>query len=208
MNYYYTKEDQKKRQIESALSASLMGIFKYGTSVLTLKNAYIDNLVKYYRRTELAILKTELPDDKDLITNITDSNESMWLRLAVIKSDIILNNLHDKQNDIDDDNEFRKYYNDHIRHFISPTEINNAAQKTKQTLLTYLVLSGEAPKATKMWLTREDDRVRPAHVAANLQKVPWDSTFNVGGESLFYPCDETASPDNVINCRCVMVIEY
>jgi uncharacterized protein with gpF-like domain len=53
----------------------------------------------------------------------------------------------------------------------------------------------------------EDEKVRPAHVEANGQIVPFKQPFDVDGQSLMYPGDMSlgASIDNVINCRCVLV---
>ncbi len=56
----------------------------------------------------------------------------------------------------------------------------------------------------KRWDTRGDDRVRPAHIAADGQSVLINDPFIVGGEHLMYPKDRNlgATDGNVINCRC------
>lgn len=60
----------------------------------------------------------------------------------------------------------------------------------------------------KVWRAGGADS-RPAHIAADGQKVPTDAMFNVGGEMLFHPGDSMhgASAGNVINCRCGMYVE-
>lgn len=60
----------------------------------------------------------------------------------------------------------------------------------------------------KTWVTKMDNRVRPAHVLAEGQKVVLDVPFIVGGEQLMRPGDMSlgASLDNVIECRCASII--
>lgn len=57
----------------------------------------------------------------------------------------------------------------------------------------------------KGWLSTRDQRTRIDHIAANNQYVPLNGVFTVGGESLQYPGDPSASAANVINCRCTLV---
>lgn len=56
----------------------------------------------------------------------------------------------------------------------------------------------------KEWISAEDSRTRPDHEAANGQRVPMDSSFDVGGEALMYPGDPSGSAEQVINCRCTV----
>lgn len=56
--------------------------------------------------------------------------------------------------------------------------------------------------ATKEWLSAEDQRTRPTHLAAEGQTVPEDKPFIVGGFSLDHPGDPSGPPQEVINCRC------
>jgi len=60
---------------------------------------------------------------------------------------------------------------------------------------------------SKTWLTSHLPNVRAAHALAEEdprnQRCPVDQPFHVGGEELMYPCDETGSPGNVINCHCI-----
>ena len=59
----------------------------------------------------------------------------------------------------------------------------------------------------KMWLSRRDDRVRPFHVDADGQTVPWDEPFTVcGGREMHFPGEPVGSPDCWINCRCAVAI--
>lgn len=59
----------------------------------------------------------------------------------------------------------------------------------------------------KEWVSANDGRVRPEHADAHGQRVPLNEPFEVGGEKLMFPGDESlgASGWNTINCRCSMV---
>lgn len=54
----------------------------------------------------------------------------------------------------------------------------------------------------KCWIATLDGKTRPSHWAADGQRVPLESHFTVGGEKLFVPGDQTASPAEWKNCRC------
>jgi hypothetical protein len=57
----------------------------------------------------------------------------------------------------------------------------------------------------KEWGATEDHRTRPAHAAADGQRVPNSGVFVVGGEAMRFPGDPNGSAWNVINCRCVLL---
>lgn len=58
----------------------------------------------------------------------------------------------------------------------------------------------------KRWRTEHDDRVRASHRAVDGVTIPLYQSFNVGGTPMLYPGDPTAPADEVVNCRCDMVI--
>lgn len=58
---------------------------------------------------------------------------------------------------------------------------------------------------TKEWAATEDDRTRPDHAEADGQEAEMDGTFIVGGAEMQYPGDPDGPPEQVINCRCVML---
>jgi hypothetical protein len=59
----------------------------------------------------------------------------------------------------------------------------------------------------KRWLATEDHRTRPDHKDADGQVVPWGQPFMVGGFAMQYPHDPEGPPQEVINCRCTMLLE-
>lgn len=89
------------------------------------------------------------------------------------------------------------------------------AQLIAQTELTTLVnersmqaalrVSGEQEEPLfKVWQTRQDGRVRAAHLSTQGQTVPVDQPFNVVGYSMMYPGDSSAPFSLVARCRCRM----
>lgn len=108
--------------------------------------------------------------------------------------------------------------NEYRAKVVSATEIQNAAEGAKRISATALgetlkpITSSSAVNIVEMkeWRTRGDDKVRPAHRAADLQVVTAASPFEVGGERLMEPSDTSlgASAGNTINCRCSAVYYY
>lgn len=56
----------------------------------------------------------------------------------------------------------------------------------------------------KEWMTSKDGRQRETHDAVDRDVVEMNMPFIVGGEALMFPGDPAGSPENVINCRCVV----
>lgn len=59
-------------------------------------------------------------------------------------------------------------------------------------------------RMSKTWISREDDRVRPAHAAAHGQVREISDPFLVGGEAMMFPGDPAGSAHNTVNCRCTV----
>ncbi len=89
---------------------------------------------------------------------------------------------------------------------IARTETHNAA--TFGSVETARAAEGDLGIVlVKEWLSTKDDRTRPEHLAADGQQSDLGGRFEVGGESLDRPGDPSASPENVINCRCAVAFE-
>jgi HK97 family phage portal protein len=58
---------------------------------------------------------------------------------------------------------------------------------------------------SKVWVSMNDSEVRSSHRAAHGQEKPIEEPFEVGGALMMYPGDPTAPPEEVINCRCVIL---
>lgn len=57
----------------------------------------------------------------------------------------------------------------------------------------------------KEWVSTEDSRTRPTHVAADGQAVPLTQPFQVGTSLLMFPGDPSGPANETINCRCSLV---
>jgi uncharacterized protein with gpF-like domain len=57
-----------------------------------------------------------------------------------------------------------------------------------------------------MWLATDDARTRHTHNEAEGQRVPVGSPFIVGGFELRFPGDPLGPPQEVIQCRCTMLL--
>lgn len=58
------------------------------------------------------------------------------------------------------------------------------------------------PAPFKQWISTEDKRTRPTHVAADKQRTLLTESFRVGGALLLFPGDPRGAAAEVINCRC------
>lgn len=94
------------------------------------------------------------------------------------------------------------------------TETQKAAEAAKFTEAEVIsnikprILGGSRNQQTgtrKQWMTVGDKRVRPAHRLANGQIRNLNDPFEVGGEYLMHPGDNSmgATIGNLANCRCI-----
>ncbi len=59
----------------------------------------------------------------------------------------------------------------------------------------------------KRWFSTEDERTRPTHNAAHDQVRAMHQLFDVGGAKMRFPRDPNGPPQEVINCRCIVLYE-
>lgn len=98
-----------------------------------------------------------------------------------------------------------KSLKDSIR--IARTETVRVANSAKQDILHEGKRLGF--KMKKRWIATTDGRVREDHLAMNGVEVNEDEPFVLpNGDKLMFPGDISlgASPENVINCRCTMIV--
>jgi uncharacterized protein with gpF-like domain len=88
---------------------------------------------------------------------------------------------------------------------IARTEAHAAATyANKSTADDYQQEFGVALK--KRWLAVSDNRTRESHISAGRgPAIEMDDYFDVDGDRMDGPHDESASPENVINCRCTLI---
>lgn len=70
------------------------------------------------------------------------------------------------------------------------------------------VALGEYGPMYKEWLAVGDARTRPDHAEVNGTVIPFADDFIVGGEPMAYPMIDTASAEQVIQCRCEALFYY
>ncbi|WP_167162965.1 phage portal protein [Streptomyces sp. MBT27] len=81
----------------------------------------------------------------------------------------------------------------HVAEAAATATVNGAADA---------VAAVSGPFVSRTWLTRRDDRVRPAHAAADGTTLPVTKPFEMEGWPLRYPGDPLAPLSLTANCRC------
>lgn len=84
---------------------------------------------------------------------------------------------------------------------IARTETHGASQDAQFEVAQAIGLN------TKRWVATNDNRTRETHVEADGQEQDMDKPFNVGEDELMYPGDPSGSPEETVQCRCVVVFE-
>jgi hypothetical protein len=82
---------------------------------------------------------------------------------------------------------------------IARTETHSAAQFAAQQTAEL----AEIPMM-KQWIASGTESTRDTHAEADGQIVGLNEAFSVGADSLMYPGDPAGSPEETINCRCVV----
>jgi hypothetical protein len=94
---------------------------------------------------------------------------------------------------------------------IAVTETQSAAEHTKYTEADQVIKKKpsieEKKKILKGWDTRRDSAVRPQHAKAQGQIREINDFFDVWGDKLMYPGDEShgAQIKNLVRCRCFSI---
>lgn len=96
---------------------------------------------------------------------------------------------------------------------VARTEVVGAYNGGLYDAFTMIVENDPGTAWVKRWLATEDQRTRPDHRDADGQTVPFSQPFIIGakdgvnGFAMMYPHDPAGPPHEVINCRCVMLLE-
>jgi len=83
---------------------------------------------------------------------------------------------------------------------IARTETHGASERA-----TFEMMRKQNLPYDKEWVAVEDARTRLAHRLADGQTVATNEPFIVGGEAMMFCGDPSASPRNLVNCRCVTI---
>lgn len=90
---------------------------------------------------------------------------------------------------------------------VARTEVVGAYNGGLHDAFAMIVENDPGTEWVKRWLATEDQRTRPDHVEADGQTVPFGQPFIVGGFQMMHPHDPDAPAKEVINCRCVELLE-
>jgi hypothetical protein len=90
---------------------------------------------------------------------------------------------------------------------VARTEVVGAYNGGLNDAFSMIVANDPGTAWVKRWLATEDKRTRPDHVEADGQTVPFSQPFIVGGFQMQHPHDPDAPAKEVINCRCVELLE-
>jgi len=90
---------------------------------------------------------------------------------------------------------------------VARTEVVGAYNGGLHDAFAMIAANDPGTEYVKRWLATEDARTRPDHVEADGQVVPWGTPFIVGGFRMMHPHDPDAPAREVVNCRCVELME-
>ena len=90
---------------------------------------------------------------------------------------------------------------------IARTETHNASQFAVNGIAKEIEVD-TGVKMMKAWVASQDERTRPDHAAQDPDNwIGMDEMFQVGEDLMAYPADPNGSAEQVINCRCALVVE-
>lgn len=95
----------------------------------------------------------------------------------------------------------------HRARTVARTEVVGAYNGGLHDAFSMVVEAEPDTEYVKRWLATEDQRTRPDHREADGQTVAFSQPFIVGGFPMMHPHDPTAPAKEVINCRCVELLE-
>lgn len=96
---------------------------------------------------------------------------------------------------------------------VARTEVVGAYNGGLHDAFSVIVGNDPGTEYVHRWLATEDHRTRPDHVEADGQVQPFGTPFIVGareghpGYAMMFPHDPAGPPHEVINCRCVELLE-
>ena len=157
--------------------------------------------------------------------------EAVWYVLTMIRLENERNRLDDKESyrvsleyrikDIIEDTPVDEEYIENItediidttfRHlndeyFLSERRAVLIAQNEANTVMNGVDFfnAKKSGKTHKQWIAERDDKTREWHLLIDGTFIPIDEKFKVGGEEMRFPHDPTASPENLVNCRCTCI---
>ena len=90
---------------------------------------------------------------------------------------------------------------------VARTEVVGAYNGGAHDAFAMIVANDPDTEWMHRWLATDDQRTRPDHREADGQLQPFALPFDVGGFQMMHPHDPAGPPHEVINCRCVELLE-
>ena len=188
-----TKEQKRRREALAITIEDMIMIFftlvDAGLPEVRVKQELVNQLYEAVEDTEF--FESEEQKDKYIMDFVNETYKST------------IENLAKYPRDYDYTGNSKYWVSEDRAQFIAENEANTIYNSAE------FVEAKKQGKTHKIWITYNDDRVRPTHIEVEGAKIPIDSYFYVGMAQMLYPKDVTSEfstgashPEETVNCRC------
>lgn len=190
-----TKEQKRRREALAITIEDMIMIFltlvDAGLPEVRVKQELVNSL--YEALEDKPFFESEEQKDKYIMDFVNETYKST------------IDNLAKFPRDYDYTGNSKYWVSEDRAQFIAENEANTIYNSAE------FVEAKKQGKTHKIWVTYNDDRVRPTHIEVEGAKIPIDSYFYVGMAQMLYPKDVTSEfstgashPEETINCRCTI----
>ena len=190
-----TKEQKRRREALAITIEDMIMIFltlvDAGLPEVRVKQELVNSL--YEALEDKPFFESEEQKDKYIVDLVNETYKST------------VDNLAKFPRDYDYTGNSKYWVSEDRAQFIAENEANTIYNSAE------FVEAKKQGKTHKIWITYNDDRVRPTHIEVEGAKIPIDSYFYVGMAQMLYPKDVTSEfstgashPEETVNCRCTI----
>ena len=190
-----TKEQKRRREALAITIEDMIMIFftlvDAGLPEVRVKQELVNSL--YEALEDKPFFESEEQKDKYIMDFVNETYNST------------IDNLAKYPRDYDYTGNSKYWVSEDRAQFIAENEANTIYNSAE------FVEAKKQGKTHKIWVTYNDDRVRPTHIEVEGAKIPIDSYFYVGMAQMLYPKDVTSEfstgashPEETVNCRCTI----
>ena len=190
-----TKEQKRRREALAITIEDMIMIFftlvDAGLPEVRTKQELVNSL--YEALEDKPFFESEEQKDKYIMDFVNETYKST------------IENLAKYPRDYDYTGNSKYWVSEDRAQFIAENEANTIYNSAE------FVEAKKQGKTHKIWITYNDDRVRPTHIEVEGAKIPIDSYFYVGMAQMLYPKDVTSEfstgashPEETVNCRCTI----
>lgn len=188
-----TKEQKRRREALALTIEDMIMIFftlvDAGLPEVRVKQELVNSL--YEALEDKPFFESEEQKDKYIMDLVNETYKST------------IDNLAKYPQDYDYTGNSKYWVSEDRAQFIAENEANTIYNSAE------FVEAKKQGKTHKIWVTYNDDRVRPTHIEVEGAKIPIDSYFYVGMAQMLYPKDVTSEfstgashPEETVSCRC------